>query len=83
MRRTEDPTPVDAIGDVAAGKGKERDRQKHREPGVGEHHGVAGAVVQVPADRDRLHLQREGGEEPPGEKEVEVAQGKGVRAIFL
>ena len=73
MRGTQDEAAVDAIGDIAAGKREERDRHEHREAGVGEHHRIAGAVVEIPADRYRLDLQREAGAEAAREEEDEVA----------
>src|SRR6185436_10022806 len=64
--------PVDAVGNVAAGQREERDRDEDGEARVGQHHRVAGQVVQVPADGDRLHLHGEAGAEPAGEEQVEV-----------
>ncbi len=67
---------IAAIGEVSGREGEERDREKDRERGVAERQRIAGDVVEIPADRHRLHLHREAGEEPSAEKKAEIAKGE-------
>jgi len=77
VRGAEDAAPVGAVGHIAARQRKEGDGKKDGQRSVAERERIAGHVVQVPADRHRLHLHREAGEEPAAEKKAEVAPSQG------
>jgi hypothetical protein len=79
MRRGEQAAAVDAVGELARRQGEERDRHEGGEPGPAERHRIAGEIVEVPADRDPLHLRGQHRKEAPAEKQREIADSKDVQ----
>jgi hypothetical protein len=55
-------TTLDAIGRLACHSGEYERRCEQREPHVAEVERLAGDGVDLPADRDSLHLQTDRGE---------------------
>ena len=76
-----DGAPVVAVGDVPGDQGKPDRRQERREADQPERQRAVGDVVDQPADRDRLHLHRAGGENADGKEENEVAMPEGRPAL--
>ena len=56
-----------------AGSVRIGDRQEGREPGPAEGQRIAGQVIEVPADRNPLHLRGKDGKEPSPEEQAEVS----------
>ena len=56
MAEDEDPPPIVAVGQMSAGQGEQEARQEDREAGQPEREGLAGDLVDLPADRDAEHL---------------------------
>ncbi len=60
----EDARAVAAIGDVACGQHQQHERQELGQANQAEVERLAGDRVDLPADRDRLHLHRDRREQP-------------------
>ena len=62
-----------AVGEVPCRQREDRQRDEHREPDEPEVERVARDLVELPADRDERHLDREPGRNRRDEVEDEVA----------
>ena len=69
----EDPPAVARVRQVPGRQDQQHERQELRQPDQPEVERVARDLVDLPADRDGLHLHGEGGEEARREEEGEVA----------
>ena len=72
-RRDHEP-PLDAVGELACREREDRQRHEFREPDEAEVERVAVDRVDLPADRDDEHLQREAVRERGRPEQREVAQ---------
>src|SRR5258706_10887004 len=72
-RQAVDPALVEAVGDIAGRQGQQKHRQELAQSHQTQRQGRALHVIDLPADRDRLDLDRQGGDEPRTDEEIEIA----------
>ena len=72
-REREDRAPRVPVGEVPRREGEQRQRDEHREPDEPEIERVPVDLVDLPADRDERHLDRDGRRDRRRDVEREVA----------
>ena len=74
----DDDPPVEAVGDRAGDQDQEQRRRELDQPDQAEIEGVAGQIVDLPADRDADDLGGEGRAEARRPEERKAAMAKGA-----
>jgi hypothetical protein len=79
LAETQDRPAVVAVGDLADHQRERKARNELRQAHQSQIERAAGELIDLPADRHRLHLKGDGGSDarPPEQREGRMAQGGG------